>query len=786
MKRLADTLLARGLQPDFDQSTYDPDNIEGGISAEDDWWMRLQEMIAAADVMVFLVSPQSAGSKVCDEEVAYARALGKRIIPILARPTDFAKVPPRLAALNVKIDFSESGRGFDVATDELVNTLERNVHWHREGRKLDQRISEWEIRGRPDSLLMRSGAVVEAESWAAARPRSEEEPGELFFAYLSASRNRNLNDERRQKFLRRAFSIAVFAALGVTLAGAWLVIAGQRNLDRTESELLAGSSERAFANNDYDRAVRLAILAIRGGWASDGSAAGAAALDVAARSSMERVNLKHEGSLLGATLFADETNLLTWSMDGSARIWSAFDGKETVRMDHGNSVIEARLFADDTRLLTRSLDYSIRTWDISSGVELARMNHENNVYDEVFFADETRLLTWGEDKSARIWDVESGDELVRVNHKDFVTGATVFSGEEQLLTKGEDGIVSIWSVATGKELTRMSHDGQVNGTLLFAGDTRLLTWSWDGSARIWDIPSGNQLSRIDHNGSVWNAELLAGDTQVLTWGMDSAIRVSDTVNGDEIALMDHGVIVTDAQLFADDSRLLSIGDNGTIKIWNMISGEEICHMDQESSVRDAMLFAGDSLLLTWGGNVRIWDTLSGNLIARFDHGGYEIWNTKLFANNTRLLTWSSDGNARIWDVSSGKELTRAGHGRGIRGAVLLADNTQLLSWSDDQTARIWDVEGMISQQHDTFVPRVADVCAERLAARSVNIEDKADNKAIRKLSQIDKGDISLAPILRSRLGEDICDYHEPWWYPVSRMFGSLLPEYDHASLDDDD
>jgi len=118
-RRLASALAARGYAPDFDQSARDPTNIDSGVSAEDEWWQRLKDMIAAADVMVFIVSPDSAASKVCDEEIAYARALGKRIIPVLRSPIDFAKAPPRLSALNVKLIFTDDrDEAFDGALEE--------------------------------------------------------------------------------------------------------------------------------------------------------------------------------------------------------------------------------------------------------------------------------------------------------------------------------------------------------------------------------------------------------------------------------------------------------------------------------------------------------------------------------------------------------------------------------------------------------------------------------------------------------------------------------------------
>jgi hypothetical protein len=101
---LASSLTARGFVADWDQASTDPDNISTGISAEDEWWDRLQQMITAADVVVFVISPDAAASKVCDEEIAYARALGKRTLAILCRPIDFSTAPPRLAALSSRVD----------------------------------------------------------------------------------------------------------------------------------------------------------------------------------------------------------------------------------------------------------------------------------------------------------------------------------------------------------------------------------------------------------------------------------------------------------------------------------------------------------------------------------------------------------------------------------------------------------------------------------------------------------------------------------------------------------
>ncbi len=175
--RLADALAARGYEPDFDQSSFDPANITTGISAEDTWWQRLQAMIAAADVMVFVVTPDSAGSKVCDEEIAYARGIGKRLIPILRRPIDFAKAPPRLAALNIKIQFlGDSNSDFDAHLAELCAALDLDVEWHRESKRLTGLALRWDQEGRPDDLLVPATDIRAIGNLLERRPRSAPEP----------------------------------------------------------------------------------------------------------------------------------------------------------------------------------------------------------------------------------------------------------------------------------------------------------------------------------------------------------------------------------------------------------------------------------------------------------------------------------------------------------------------------------------------------------------------------------------------------------------------------------
>ena len=150
--RLSQALESVGYVVDFDRSPRNTGDVDAGISAEDEWWQRLQVMIAAADVMVFAVSALTRQAHASgDEEIAYARSLSKRVIPLLWRDIDFRVAPPRLAALNVKISFANLDE-FDAALNSLVQALDRDVVWLREQTRLTVAATAWERSAQRDPI----------------------------------------------------------------------------------------------------------------------------------------------------------------------------------------------------------------------------------------------------------------------------------------------------------------------------------------------------------------------------------------------------------------------------------------------------------------------------------------------------------------------------------------------------------------------------------------------------------------------------------------------------------
>jgi hypothetical protein len=71
-----------------------------GISGGEEWKRSLGGLIREADTVIFVLTPNSAHSPICDWEVEEATRLNKRILPILCRPLEGVSPPPRLQELN--------------------------------------------------------------------------------------------------------------------------------------------------------------------------------------------------------------------------------------------------------------------------------------------------------------------------------------------------------------------------------------------------------------------------------------------------------------------------------------------------------------------------------------------------------------------------------------------------------------------------------------------------------------------------------------------------------------
>jgi hypothetical protein len=227
--RLAAALAAQGYEALLDRTN---------IAAGEEWKARLAELIARADTVVVLLSPDWLASPVCAWE-AEAERRGKRLLPALVRAVDDARVPAALAKLNwSKLD---PGEGFERGATALADALATDLPWVREHTRIGEAADAWTARGRPAALLLRGQRLAEAERWLADRPADVGLPTEAHRAFVAASRR---GATRRQRF-------AVGGAVAVALVAGSLALLAEVNRRDAEAQRAAAVAQRETAQRNF-------------------------------------------------------------------------------------------------------------------------------------------------------------------------------------------------------------------------------------------------------------------------------------------------------------------------------------------------------------------------------------------------------------------------------------------------------------------------------------------------------------------------------------------------------
>src|SRR6266851_4900673 len=206
--RLESALKGRGFEPLIDRAE---------IYAFEDWWKRIEALIARADAVVVVLSPDAVDARsVCRKEVAFAAALNKRFAPIVCRPPDDEAVPDVLRRLNW-IRFDDPGR-FEERVAQLTQGLTTDIAWVRKHTELGEAALRWASAGRPRGLLLGSLPLEEAERWIASRPTNAPLPTGDTQAFILASRRAAT---RRRNVLTASLSAGLAVALVLAALAYW-------------------------------------------------------------------------------------------------------------------------------------------------------------------------------------------------------------------------------------------------------------------------------------------------------------------------------------------------------------------------------------------------------------------------------------------------------------------------------------------------------------------------------------------------------------------------------------
>jgi WD40 repeat protein len=705
VERLETALRAKSVEPLIDKSEIAP--------LERDWWKRIEDVIAQADSLVFVISPDSVASDVCKKELAFAQGLNKRLAPVVWRPTDDQAVPEALSKINY-VFFDDVD--FDASVETLITALTTDIDWVRKHTALGEAARRWSAAGRPGprGLLLRSPVLEEAEQWIAGRPPDAPPATEDMQAFIAESRRAAT---RRRNVL--TMSLGTGLAIALILAGFafWqrYVAVQQRNQAFiNQSRYLADLANRTSADGDVVTAMLIALEALpdKAGGIDRPHVPEAEAALWNARQQLQELKILISDPTLRVAVSSDSRRIITINENG-ARIWDATTGELFRSLQEPGRVYSVSFSPDGLRAVTSSTEKTAKIWNIEAGeVVLTLTGHTGPVGSAAYSADGRRIVTASDDKTARIWDAQTGKLLLTISHTLFVTDAVFSPDGRKVLTVSRgttsdnlmagaaqrDILLRIWDAATGKPLVDLTPAGWATKPAFSPDGRRVMVGFADHTAQIWDATSGKATIVLKGHSSFVTAASFSPDGRlVVTASDDKTVRLWDAATGEAISVLrGHLKSVRDAAFMRDGRWVVTTSEDRTVRVWDATGPAVVLLRGHSDFVYGAVFSADGGQVVTnsQDNTIRVWDVASrkDTLVIRYADA---FWAPLALSDDGRkVAAGSSDPGAftyslRVWDAKTGRQLISVPH-PGTPDSIAFSPDGRRLATTAAEVVLIWD------------------------------------------------------------------------------------------------
>lgn len=435
------------------------------------WLDEIYGGIDAADTFVYVTSPDSLASEICNLEAAHARARNKRIIPIIRRDIDekvlagewFNKSWEQIARDNwttlkhLNWLFFRDTDDFEAEFHELLKAMDTDQPYLKEHTRLLGRANEWEVGGRNPAYALRGEDLTAAESWLAQSGDKDPRPTDLHTAYIFASRQlRN----RQQRNLLIGITIAL--AITLILAATSLVLfalsedrraqavsaqsTAVRQADESHSLALAANAQIALQNEDNDLAVVLALEASR---------------------------IERPAPIINDVL---------------AQVAYAPGARQRYSLQGNEGTILGLAFSPDGNTIFASTQNNLHLWDVASG----QMLHTVISGDPfVISPDGLHVVTGSNLNQLIVWDVQTGAQTRAFESYDGepITALEYSPDGLTLVSSSKNGYLALWDVPTGRKVYDLE-GGANSEALAYTADGQMVVSVVDEQLTAWDTRTG--------------------------------------------------------------------------------------------------------------------------------------------------------------------------------------------------------------------------------------------------------------------------------------------------------
>src|SRR5271157_5744549 len=641
------------------------------------WRAEIFAAIEAADNFLFVISPDSAKSWMCGQEVAHAVANNKRLITVLYRPVETEELLPALREIQW-IDYSNLG--FEQTFERLTAAIDTDLEWVRAHTRLLIRAKEWEREAKDSSFLLRGKDLREAEQWVAKSAEKTPKPTTLHSQYILASREAAT---KLQRIVIGAVAAAFLIAVGLAVYAFIQKNLAQRETKEAEHQRSAAETNAAEAKTQKTAA-------------EDNAAEAGRQKDIAIKNENEA---KRQQSIAEEETVAAQRN----ARESKARELAAY-ATESLSEDPERSIFLGMQAVNATLRYGRppvpAAEEVLHKAILSSVVRMTLKGHTAAVISVAWSPDGKRLATASQDKTAKVWDAASGKELLTLKgHGDFVTGVAWSPDGKRLATASQDKTAKVWDAASGQELVTLTgHTDCVIKVAWSPDGNKLATAGQDKTARVWDANSGQEMLNLKGHGAsgmdfIYSVAWSPDGKRLATASVDQTSKVWDAASGQELlTLKGRSAPGTDVVFSVawspDGKRLATASQDKTAKVWDAASGQELLTRRGHDFAVLSIAWSPDGKRLATASSEdqtsKVWDAASGQELLTLSHRGLGGWGSGLAIevawspDGKRLATGGWNSTATLWDAAGGQELlTLKGHGGYVTSVAWSPDGKRL-------------------------------------------------------------------------------------------------------------
>jgi len=327
--------------------------------------------------------------------------------------------------------------------------------------------------------------------------------------------------------------------------------------------------------------------------------------------------------------------------------------------------------------------------------------------------DHTLVVTGGEDDKGYVWNLNTGETVFECfDHKDSIISCGFSKDGKYVMTADMSGVVNVRQASDGKKIWDYECTDiewckwHTVLNVIFAGTS-------DGEIYMWKVPSGDCKIYSGHGSKSTSGKVLNNGKELLAGYEDGAVKLWELKSANAIFTFQNESESTICLDCRSNGSIVAFGTSeGNVKIIS-IPGGKLLHlfsaginktestdgededMEFSNSIESLAFAPNNEPYVASGslnGNLDIWDFSTERKRHCCKHPAgitRVIWSE---LNPTIIFTACMDGVIRLWTSLSGELMKEFhGHRENILDMVLSNDNKFILTAGDDETARVFEL-----------------------------------------------------------------------------------------------